>query len=156
MPEPPPRPAPTDSVRCVLLAQRHPDLGVGIRGLLGALFDHVVIVADEPSLIACAARLRPSVAVVDLSLTPGTAITWLTRLRDACPDLKLVLLSAYGEPAARELAARAGAVMVLDREVATALLPAIDRLLAGAETPAAEPAAGASPAGPTEPDLGRP
>lgn len=124
-------PSPFD---CALLAQRHPDLREGIRGLLAAIFEHVVMVADERALIACAARLRPRVVVADLSLGPGTAAGWLPRLRSQCPDLKLVLLSAYAEPAARELAAQSGAVLVLDQHIGTALLPAIDRLLAAAPT----------------------
>jgi two-component system response regulator DesR len=138
MSELPSSPETAESARCVLLAQRHPDLGEGIRGLLAVLFDQVVIVADEASLIACAVRLRPTVAVVDLSLTPGGASAWLSRLRAACPDLKLVLISAYSEPAARELAARAGAVLVLNREIATELLPAVERLLTPAAASAAE------------------
>jgi len=122
-------PSPFD---CALLAQRHPDLREGIRGLLGAIFEHVVMVADASTLLACAARLRPRVVVADLSLGPGTAADWLSRLRNQCPDLKLVLLSAYAEPAARELAAQAGAVLVRDQQIGTELLPAIDRLLATA------------------------
>jgi DNA-binding NarL/FixJ family response regulator len=146
--------------RCALLAQRHPGLGEGIRGLLATLFEHVVMVADETSLLACAARLRPTVAVVDLSLAPGTAAAWIPRLRAACPELKLVLVSAYGEPAARELAARSGAVLVLDREIATSLLPAIDGLLARADAPATEapappPVVEPDRANAQEPDLRR-
>jgi DNA-binding NarL/FixJ family response regulator len=155
MPGPHPIPEEPVSGQCALLAQRHPGLGEGIRGLLATLFEHVVMVADETSLLACAARLRPTVAVVDLSLAPGTATAWIPRLRAACPELKLVLVSAYDEPAARELAARSGAVLVLDREIATALLPAIDGLLADSAIPAV-PAAGPDAAAPTGPDLRRP
>jgi DNA-binding NarL/FixJ family response regulator len=160
MPEPLPSPEPASAGRSVLLGQRHAALGEGLRDLLSALFEHVVTVADEASLLACAGRLRPTVAVVDLSLGPGAATAWLPRLRETCPDLKLVLLSAYGEPPARELAARAGAVLVLDREIATSLLPAIDRLLAASDSPApqapAVPRVGEHPAALLETDAVRP
>ncbi|MCU0836105.1 MAG: hypothetical protein MUC77_17000 [Chromatiaceae bacterium] len=140
MPELQPTPEAPSPFDCALLAQRHPDLREGIRGLLGAIFEHVVMVADAGTLIRCAARLRPRVVVADLSLGPGMPADWLPRLRIQCPDLKLVLLSAYAEPAARELAAQAGAVLVLDQRIAAELLPAIDRLLAGAALPTSVPA----------------
>lgn len=130
-------PSPFD---CALLAQRHTGLGEGIRDLLGAMFEHVVLVGDERSLLACAARLRPTVVVADLSLGPGMAAGWLPILRAQSPDLKIVLLSAYAEPAAWELAAQAGAVLVLDQQIGTELLPAIDRLLATAAAPTPAPA----------------
>jgi DNA-binding NarL/FixJ family response regulator len=132
MPELQPTPEAPSPFDCALLAQRHPDLREGIRGLLGAIFEHVVMVTDASTLLACAARLRPRVVVADLSLGPEIAAGWLSRLRNQCPDLKLVLLSGYAEPAARELAAQAGAVLVLDQQIGTELLPAIDRLLAAA------------------------
>ena len=53
---------------CVLLADRHHDLTEGVRGLLETAFETVVMVADEASLLEGASRLRPDVAVVDLSL----------------------------------------------------------------------------------------
>lgn len=54
-----------------LLAQRHTGLGEGIRDLLGAMFEHVLMVGGERSLLACAARQRPTVVVAELSLGPG-------------------------------------------------------------------------------------
>jgi two-component system secretion response regulator SsrB len=127
---PPPTPRPDDACRCVLLAERHAALSEGVRGLLSTVFEAVVIVADEASLIEGAARLKPAVAVVDLSLDPGAGPGWIGRLRARCPDLKLVVLSAYDEPVARELAAAAGGAFVLSRAIATDLLPAIDGVLA--------------------------
>ncbi|MDH5315762.1 MAG: hypothetical protein OEW44_04725, partial [Gemmatimonadota bacterium] len=56
------------SLSCVLLGDRHHGLTEGIRGLLETAFDVVIMVADEASLMAGAERIRPDVAVVDLSL----------------------------------------------------------------------------------------
>ena len=53
---------------CVLLADSHHDLVEGVRGLLETAFATVVMVADEASLLDGAMRLRPDVAVVDISL----------------------------------------------------------------------------------------
>ena len=54
---------------CVLLADRHHALTEGVRGLLETSFESVVMVADEVSLLEGAIRLRPDVAVVDLSVS---------------------------------------------------------------------------------------
>jgi len=56
------------STRCVLLADRHPGLMEGVRGLLETAFGTVFMVGDEASLIDGIERLEPSVTVVDLAL----------------------------------------------------------------------------------------
>ena len=89
-----------EKIRCVLLADRHHGLTEGIRGLLETTFDAVVMVADEPSLQESAARLQPSIAVVDLALTRGDGLGVVRRLRARCPDLKLIVLSLHDEASA--------------------------------------------------------
>jgi len=116
---------------CVLLAARHHALSEAVRGLLEKAFEMVVMVADPTSLLEAAERLRPEVAVVDLSLASEHGIAWLTTLRARCGELKVVVLSAGDEPSVRRAVLAAGAdAMVLKRELATDLLAAIERLRA--------------------------
>lgn len=124
-------------VRCVLLADRHHGLADGMRGLLETAFDAVVMVADENSLYESAARLQPTLAVVDLSLARRDSLDWLPRLRQDCPRLKIIVLSVHDEPSVRRSALAAGADgFVLKRALATDLLPAVDAVLAGEPYPA--------------------
>jgi len=117
---------------CVLLADRHHGLTEGVRGLLEALFDTVVMVADRPSLLESARRLQPEVAVVDLSLTRDASLSWLTELRERAPNLKVIVLSVHDEPAVRRAAMDAGADgFVLKRALATELLTTIESVTAG-------------------------
>lgn len=112
---------------CVLLADRHHGLTEGVRGLIETVFGSVVMVADQASLLEGAARLRPDLAVVDLSLAQDGGLGWLRTLRTRCPDLKVIVLSVHDEPAVREAAFRAGVdAFVLKRAIVTDLLPAID------------------------------
>ena len=112
---------------CVLLADRHHGLTEGVRGLLETAFGTVVMVADEASLLDGADRLRPDMAVVDLSLARGTGLGWLRALRQRCPDLKVIVVSVHDEQAVRRAAMEAGAdAFVLKRAIATDLLPAIE------------------------------
>jgi len=121
-----------ENVKCVLLADRHHGLTEGVRGLLETVFEAVVMVADENSLLESAGRLRPTLAVVDLSLAHGDSLRWLPRLRALCPELKILVLSVHDEPSVRRAALEAGADgFVLKRSIATDLLTAVDAALAG-------------------------
>jgi two-component system secretion response regulator SsrB len=121
-----------ENIKCVLLADRHHGLTEGVRGLLETMFEAVVMVADENSLSESAARLQPTLAVVDLSLARGDSLQWLPRLRARCPGLKIILLSVHDEPSVCRSAMDAGADgFVLKRALATDLLAAVDAVLAG-------------------------
>jgi DNA-binding NarL/FixJ family response regulator len=121
-----------DKIKCVLLADRHHGLTEGVRGLLETMFNAVVMVADEPSLQESAARLQPSVAVVDLALTRSDGLGVVRRLRGRFPDLKLVVLSLHDEASACRATLEAGAnAFVLKRALVIDLLPAIEAVQAG-------------------------
>ena len=114
---------------CVLLADRHHGLTEGVRGLLETAFGTVVMVADEASLLEGAARLRPDVAVVDLSLARETGLGWLRAVRERCPGLKVIVLSVHDEQSVRLAAMEAGAdAFVLKRAIATDLLLEVERV----------------------------
>jgi DNA-binding NarL/FixJ family response regulator len=114
---------------CVLLADRHQGLSEGVRGLLETAFGTVVMVADEASLLDGAIRLRPDVAVVDLSLARDSGLGWLRTVRQRCPGLKVIVLSVHDEQAVRDAVMAAGAdAFVLKRLIATDLLAAVERV----------------------------
>jgi two-component system secretion response regulator SsrB len=114
---------------CVLLADRHHGLSEGVRGLLETAFGTVVMVADKTSLLDVAFRLRPDVAVVDLSLARDGDLEWLKAVRQRCPGLKVIALSVHDEETVRLAAMAAGAdAFVLKRAIATDLLPAVARV----------------------------
>jgi len=116
------------------LAERHPALTQGVRGLLETMFDSVVMVADETSLSESAARLRPEIAIVELALVRDRNLDWLQALRARCPGLRVIVLSMHDEPNVRQAALDAGAdAVVLKRAIVTDLLPAIERVLAKSE-----------------------
>ena len=134
-------------IRCVLLADRHPGLMEGLRGLLETTFEAVVMVADEVSLIESATRLKVALAVVDFSLTRGESLAMVRRLRTRCPEVKLIVVSDLDEPAVSRSALEAGANgFVLKRAIATDMLTAVDAVLAGQLY--VSPEAGKHPASP--------
>ena len=125
------------ALSCVLLADRHHGLTEGIRGLLETTFGTVIMVADETSLLEGAGRLKPDVAIVDLSLARDRSLGWLKALKIRCPGLKVIVLSVHDEPSVRRATLEAGAdAFILKRAIVTDLLPAVDRLRAEVEAAA--------------------
>jgi two-component system secretion response regulator SsrB len=121
-----------NKIRCVLLADRHHGLKEGMRGLLETMFEAVVMVADEVSLLESASRLPVALVVVDLSLAHGDGLGMIRRFRARFPKTKMIIISVFDEPSVSKLALEAGTNgFVLKRAIATDLLPAVDAVLAG-------------------------
>lgn len=119
---------------CILLADRHHGLTEGVRGLLET-FGTVFMVADEVSLLEGVNRFRPDVVIGDLALARDGRLGWLRELRRRWPQLKLIVLSVHDENCVRRAALEAGAdAFVLKREIATDLLPTVERVCAGHRT----------------------
>jgi DNA-binding NarL/FixJ family response regulator len=118
--------------RCVLLGQSHQRLSEGLRTWLQASFERVFVVADRPSLIDGAHRLKPALVVVDLALAEGRFESMLAELRLHAPDSPTLVLSDYDDPSADEAALAAGAAGVVHKvALATDLSNAVDTVLAG-------------------------
>jgi len=119
-------------MNCVLLGERHHSLSDGVRGLLETAFSAVFMVADANSLLEGAARIQPTLVVVDLALARGDLACLVESIREGAPAAKVLLLSVHDEPAVAATALAAGADgLVLKRAIANDLLTAVDALLAG-------------------------
>jgi DNA-binding NarL/FixJ family response regulator len=118
--------------RSVILADRHQNLLEGIRGLLETLFDYVVMVADENSLLETIDRIRPDLVIIDLSLPVTGEPNVVLLLRKYDPGLKFIVLSVYDDPSVSEQCLSLGASgFVLKRSIATDLIPSITEVLRG-------------------------
>lgn len=117
---------------CVLLAERHHALGDGVRGLLESSFGVVFTVVDVTSLLEGAARLQPTLVVVDLALAGGDLPGLVAQVRERATTTKVLLLSVHDESSVAADALSAGADgMVVKSRIADELLPAVDAVLAG-------------------------
>lgn len=119
-------------MRCALLADRHRGLSDGMRGLLEALFEVIVMVADETSMVETVERMGADLAVVDLSLSGGAGPDLIRRLRIQSPGIGLIAISVGDEPALSRAALAAGAdSFITKRAIATDLVPTVEALLSG-------------------------
>ena len=116
----------------VLLADGHLGMLGGVHSLLDALFETVLMVADERSLMEAAATFKPDLVVVDLSLPRDGEANTARRLLERHPDLRLIVLSIHDEPTVVGQMLSAGvAGFVLKRSAATDLVPAVREVLRG-------------------------
>src|SRR5262249_18890516 len=82
----------------VLLADGHLGMLGGVHGMLEALFETVLMVADERSLMEAVTAFKPDLVVVDLSLPGGREADIAGRMMQRHPGLRLIVLSVHDEP----------------------------------------------------------
>ena len=117
----------------VLVADRHHQMLNGIHSLLEGIFDAVVMVADDRSLMEAVERMHPDLVIVDLSLPSSDRdLNVAQRLAAERPDLRIIVLSVHDEPAAvKQTLAAGAAAFVLKRSAGTDLVPAVHEVLEG-------------------------
>src|SRR4051812_19451120 len=93
----------------VLVADRHLGMLGGVHTLLDAVFETVVMVADEPSLIEAVGTLKPDLVIVDLSLPDDGEANVVARLLQRHPGVRIIVLSVHDEPTVARVVLSAGA-----------------------------------------------
>ena len=116
----------------VLLADRHQNMLEGIRNMLETVFDVVVMVADEKSLLDSLEKVSPDLVVVDLSLPITEEVNVPRRIKKLSPEVKIIILSVHDEQIVVDDCLTAGATgFVLKRTAANDLIPAVREVLKG-------------------------
>jgi DNA-binding NarL/FixJ family response regulator len=111
----------------VLLADDYRPMLKHVREFLSASdCDIVGEVSDGRAAVDAAVQLRPDVAVLDISMPVMNGIDAAMRMRQACPDTKIVFLTADSDPDTCRAALETGAVgYVLKPRLGTDLIPAL-------------------------------
>ena len=116
----------------VILADTHPNVLGGIRRLLEAEVETVLMVTDEISLLHALAHINPDVLVADLSLPVSTKTNIAKELKKNFPQIKVIILSIHDERSVIEdLMASGIEGFVLKRRAVIDLIPAIREVLQG-------------------------
>ena len=117
---------------CVLLAEPHHGIAESTRLLLATVFDAVVMVADESSLVESADRVKPCLVIVDLTLANRDVAGLVARLKGSSPRSKVIVLSIHDERAVARTVVDAGADGFLTkRSIGSDLIPAIEAVRRG-------------------------
>ena len=116
----------------ILIADDHPILAEGVRGLLEPEFEVVGVVADGRELVAAAKKLRPDVIVADVTMPSLNGIDAAGQLRDLGLKAKVVFLTMHRDVAYARRAMEAGATgYVLKNSLASELVTAVREALRG-------------------------
>jgi DNA-binding NarL/FixJ family response regulator len=116
----------------LLVADGHLSMLGGVHGLLDALFETVLMVADERSLKDAVTTFKPDLVIVDLSLPREGETNIARQLLAHHSDIRLIVLSIHDEPTVViQLLSFGVAGFVLKRAAATDLIPAIKEVLEG-------------------------
>ena len=116
----------------VILADKHPNVLGGIRRLLEAEVETVLMVADETSLNHALEHFNPDLVVADLSLPVSTNTNIARELKKNFPQIKVIILSIHDESSVIEDVMASGIEgFVLKRRAVIDLIPAIRQVLRG-------------------------
>jgi DNA-binding NarL/FixJ family response regulator len=118
----------------VLVVDDHPLIRAGIRQMISA--DGAIAICAEAESAEEALRLaqsnNPDLAIVDLALESGNGLDLTRALREAVPDMRVLVLSMHDENLFAERALRAGAHgYIMKREAIEGLINAIREVMAG-------------------------
>jgi DNA-binding NarL/FixJ family response regulator len=128
----------------VMLADDHPVVREGLRGMLAAERDIEVVAqaASGAEAIAMAARHQPDVVLMDLRMPGGDGVEATTAILGAAPGVRVVVLTTYETDADIVRAVEAGAVGYLLKDTPIADLGNAIRAAARGETVLAPSVAG--------------
>jgi len=116
----------------VVVADSNPYMLEGIRDLLETLFESLVMVADETSLIQTIEKLKPDLVVVDLSLKTTHEVNVASLINNRYPELKFIILSVHDDQTLIKKVMDFGASgFVLKRSAVTDLIPAVEEVIQG-------------------------
>jgi DNA-binding NarL/FixJ family response regulator len=116
----------------VLLADRHPALVESIRDLLKTLFDTVLMVSDEQSLMETLDRFDPDLVVADLAMPVTKVQNVAALLNRHDPELKFIVLSDHEGRDVMEACKSSGASgYLLKRSSARKLIKAVEAVKKG-------------------------
>lgn len=116
----------------ILLGDDHPLFSEGLRRILEPQFEVVGVVTNGQELIAAAERLRPDVAVADISMPSLNGIEAARRMQKLPRAPKVVFLTMHEDPTFTAAAFQAGASgYVLKRSTAEEIVTALREVAKG-------------------------
>ena len=116
----------------VLLADRHPALVESMRDLLETMFDAVVMVSDEKSLIETLNQFCPELVIVDLEISVNGEQNVADLLHLYDPELQFIVLSTHEGRQMMEKCKSSGASgYILKRSSAENLIKAVEAVQNG-------------------------
>ena len=118
----------------IFLVDDHPLVREWLTNLIHQQSDLAVCGEAEsaPQALDAVVKLRPDIAIVDISLKNGSGIELIKNIRALAPEVAVIVLSMHDENLYAERALRAGAKgYIMKRETAKRVIAAIRQVLSG-------------------------
>jgi len=123
---------PDEKDKCVVLADGYQNMLEAIGNLLETMFEAVIMVADRQSLFEAIKKVKPDLAIVDLSLPPAGEENIVHEIKNDYPELKFIILSVHDEPMIMNKVISIGASgFVLKQSIVMDLFKAIRKVREG-------------------------
>src|SRR5436190_8084700 len=126
--------SPSTMKRKVFLVDDHPLVREWLTNLINQQPDLMVCGETEgaPEALQTIPRIRPDVAIVDISLKDSSGLELIKSLKETHPEISVLVLSMHDEFLYAERALRAGARgYIMKRETTRNVVDAIRRVLDG-------------------------
>lgn len=118
----------------ILIVDDHPIVRLGVRQLLLGRWPDAAI-REAPSLAQALALVRqesPDVIILDLNLEDASGVESAQRMKRACPDIPILVLSLHGEEAFAMRVLQLGAAGYLNKERASEeIVQAVEKVMSG-------------------------
>jgi DNA-binding NarL/FixJ family response regulator len=113
----------------VVIVDDHPVFRQGLRNILAAQEDLRVVdeASDGASAIRKAQELHPDVVIMDINLPELNGLQATREIKDRCPDINIIMLTAYDDEEQIFHAIRAGASAYHAKDVSPELLIGVIR-----------------------------
>ncbi len=116
----------------LLIADDHTILLEGLKALLAPEFDVVATAGDGREVLEAAEKCQPDIILLDISMPGLNGIGAARRLKEANPDVKLIILTMHGDLSFVSAAFEAGASgYVLKQSAASELVTALHDVESG-------------------------
>ena len=113
----------------VMIVDDHPVFRQGLRIVLAAHEDLSIVgeAGDGREAVECVPRLRPDVVVMDINMPVLNGLQATRRLKDLCPAVNVIMLTAYDDEEQVYHAIRAGASAYYAKDVSPEQLAQVIR-----------------------------
>ena len=116
----------------VVLADDHPMVLEGLKRLLQGNWDIVGTVEDGRRLVAMVQRLKPDIAVIDISMPGLNGLDAGRQIKQLVPTCQLVFLTMHADPTyAAEAFEAGGSAFLIKRSAASELETALNEVIQG-------------------------
>lgn len=118
----------------ILIVDDHPIVRLGVRQLLQPRWPEAAVSEAESlaQALQCVRHGKPDVIILDLNLEDASGLESAQRMRRACPEIPILVLSLHGEDAFALRVLQLGAAGYLNKDrAAEEIVHAVEKILSG-------------------------